>query len=304
LEVEFFANADPAATYVIKVWTGALGTTEVVSQDVGSFVVDDWNNVVLTSPHTISSAEELWIGYEVTHGAGTFPAGCDDGPAIQYNGDMISTGGGWQSMSADFGLDYNWNIAAYVGITDKVSEPMVKIVQPTSTSTNFVASGSIGSYSKSDNMTYYGTKDLDYYNVYLKAPGTSFFMVIGNTTETEYTYEPEEKGLHTFYVTAVWDPEGESDPSNEHEVDVITGIEEILFNSTSIYPNPAADVVNIKSDFEIVSLRVYSHTGQIVSEEVINNNIYTFDASQYNAGIYMFQIETAEGTITKRIIIQ
>ena len=47
LEVEFFANADPAATYVIKVWTGATGTNEVVSQDVPSFIVDDWNNVVI-----------------------------------------------------------------------------------------------------------------------------------------------------------------------------------------------------------------------------------------------------------------
>ena len=83
-----------------------------------------------------------------------------------------------------------------------------------------------------------------------------------------------------------------------------TGIEEILFNSTSIFPNPATEIVNIESDFEIVSLKVYSHTGQIVAEEIINNTFYKFDASQYNAGIYMFQIETEEGTITKRIIIQ
>jgi len=305
LEIEFFANGDPAATYVIKVWTGPLGNNEVVSQAVPSFNVDDWNLVVLDNPHTISAAEDLWFGYAVTHAAGTFPAGCDDGPAIVNNGDMISTGGGWESM-AGLGLDYNWNIAGLVGLADgKSAEPMVKIVQLPSSGTDFTASGSNGSYSKSDNMITYGTKDLTHYNVYRKDPGVSFFSVIGTATVTEYTDESvDEKGLFQYQVTAVWDPEGESDPSNTWDVDVITGIEEILFNSTSIFPNPATEVVNIESDFEIVSLKVYSHTGQIVAEEVINNNIYKFDASRYNAGIYMFQIETEEGTITKRIIIQ
>ncbi len=304
LKVLFYANGDPAATYVIKAWTGANGTNEVFSQDVGSFNVDDWNEVTLTNPVTISAADDFWFGYEVTHGAGTFPGGCDDGPAVAYNGDMISTGGGWVSMSIDYGLDYNWNIHGYVGLADgKVADPMVKIVQPTSTGTDFIASGSNGTNNKfvpNDN------KDLDYYNVYRKDYGASFFAVIGTTTETEYTDSGnfDETGIYYYYVTAVWDPEGESLPSDTIEVDILTGIEEIIFNSTSIFPNPASDVVNIESDFEIVSLKVYSHTGQIVADELINNNIYRFDASQFNAGIYMFQIVTAEGTITKRIIIQ
>ena len=84
--------------------------------------------------------------------AGTFPAGCDDGPAIQYNGDMISTGGAWVSMSADFGLDYNWNIAGYVGIADGKLLTNGESCS-TSSSTGFNASGSNGSYSKSVNVT-------------------------------------------------------------------------------------------------------------------------------------------------------
>jgi hypothetical protein len=87
-------------------------------------------------------------------------------------------------------------------------------------------------------------------------------------------------------------------------VDVITGIEDVIFNSTMVYPNPASDVVNIKSDFDITSIKVFNHSGQVVAEEMVHNKMYQFNTSQYNAGMYFFQIETTEGTISKRIIVQ
>ncbi len=216
LEISFYANGDPNAIYIIKVWTGANGSNEVLSQEVTSFVVDDWNTVVLNTPHTIYAAEHLWYGYELTHEAGTFPAGCDDGPAVAYKGDMLSTGGGWVSMSVEYGLDYNWNIAGKIGL---------------------------------DNFG-----DLEYYNVYRKDPGTTFFALIGTSTGTEYfdNLNGWLWGPWQYYVTAVWDPEGESYPSNIWTTDVCTNIENERNNEFSIFPNPASDNVTIKSDFEIV----------------------------------------------------
>ena len=304
LTVNFFANGDPDATYVIKVWTGANGTTEVYSQAVASFNVDDWNEVDLTTPVVISAAEDFWFGYEVTHAAGMFPAGTDDGPAVPYNGDMISTGGGWVSMSTDYGLDYNWNIQGWVALADgKGVTPTTKLVKPVATSTDFAASGSTGISNKfvptADN-----SKELDSYNVYRSINGAAF-SVIGNTAETEYTDEDVTVvGIYDYYVTAVWDPEGESGPSNTWTVDVQTSIEDMIFNSTMVYPNPASEVVNIKSAFDITSVKVFNHSGQVVAEEMVHNKMYQFNTSQYTSGMYFFQIETSEGTISKRIIVQ
>ena len=87
-------------------------------------------------------------------------------------------------------------------------------------------------------------------------------------------------------------------------MDVITGIEDIIFNSTAIYPNPANDMVNIKSEFEIESIRIYNHAGQAVASEIVDTKFYQFNTSQFTPGLYLFQIETNEGTITKRIIIE
>ncbi len=128
-QVSFFPNGDPAATYVIKVWIGAAGTTLVSTQNVTSYIVDEWNEIYLTTPVMINAASDLWFGYSLTHAAGTYPAGCDDGPAIQGKGDMITLSGTWESMSVTYGLDYNWNLAGYVEFTkDKntIVIPMIK----------------------------------------------------------------------------------------------------------------------------------------------------------------------------------
>ncbi len=85
---------------------------------------------------------------------------------------------------------------------------------------------------------------------------------------------------------------------------LITSIEDQIVGSTMLYPNPASEVVNIKSNFDITSIKVFNHSGQVVSEEMVHNKIYQINTSQYNAGLYFFQIKTTEGTISKRIIVQ
>jgi len=68
-----------------------------------------WNTITLDTPVTITGGD-IWVGYEITHQVGFYPAGTDAGPA-NANGDWISTGAGWSHLSAS-GLDYNWNIRA------------------------------------------------------------------------------------------------------------------------------------------------------------------------------------------------
>ena len=517
-----FPNQDPAATYVLKVWTGPNAGTEIMSQDVASVTIDEFNEIPLNNPVQIDASQELWFGYEVTHGAGTFPAGCDDGPAIQEFGDQISLDGvEWTGMSAAYGLDYNWNIAAYLSESSdgkSLAQPMVKQTLKGS-STGFEASGSNGTMAKMDKNP---TKGFIGYNVYRDnsiiaeeiletsyldldlLPGTYTYDVkavydegisngAGAVTETilggvdrdlviveigtgtwcqycpgaamgaddlvsndkqvgviEYhggdNYETTESAARldnyygiTGYPTAWFDgvisvvggnatqsmyptylpkyetriaipslftlvaesyntggnnyqvvidaemvtdypflendiviqavlteseiPEnwgglsevnfvcrdmipnengtnvdfGESAtqtltldftiPSNydlnnlelivfiqdntTKEVlqgafaDYITGIENIIGeNEISVYPNPASEVVNLTSGTEITNVNVYNNTGQLISSEQVNGNFYQLNTSEFQAGIYLFQVESNEGVVSKRIIIQ
>jgi len=309
-KISFFPLGDPAASFVLKVWTGANAGTQVLSQTITSFNVDEFNEVDLTSPVMIDASQQLWFGYQVTHGAGTFPAGTDDGPAVSGKGDMISLDGtSWAAMGVTYGLDYNWNIAGFVSASDggvSPVKPMVKSFTGTPSMGSFasaVENGMGGSFSKKFNPS--ESKELVGYNVYRKNPGSTTFNVIGYTTETNYTDNVTITGLYQYYVTAVYEnPNGESDPTNTITVDVITGIEEMIFSSTSLFPNPASGIVNIKSDYTINTIKIYNYSGQVIASELVNNKSYQLNTSKFTPGLYMFQIETNEGTITKRIIIE
>ncbi|MCF8368403.1 MAG: T9SS type A sorting domain-containing protein [Bacteroidales bacterium] len=295
-KVQFFANGDAAATYVIKVWTGSAGNNEVLSQAVASFTVDDWNEVILDNPVTINGTDDFWFGYEVTHGAGTFPAGCDDGPAVAYNGDMISTAGAWVSMSTDYGLDYNWNIAGWVEAADGSAAPIGNFASFASNDGSFAAAGSTGIANKMDPNS---TKALTGYNV--KREGSVIGFVAAPTTT--YTDNVATSGLYEYCVTAVYD-DGESECSDPITVDVLTSIEESILSATQIFPNPASNVVNIESDYTIESITIYNYSGQVISNEEVNNTVYKVNTSDYRSGIYFFQIDTNEGRISQRVIIK
>ncbi len=83
-----------------------------------------------------------------------------------------------------------------------------------------------------------------------------------------------------------------------------TSVEEKLATTTQLYPNPASDLVNIKSDYTIESITVYNFAGQVVLTEAVNNTTYRVNTANFDAGIYLFQMETQEGRIAKRIIIE
>ncbi len=114
-------------TYSLRVWTGGTATapaTQVVDQPFTVPTVDVFQTVVLDNPVLISGTEELWFGYNVSHTAGTYPAGCDAGPATNGFGNMIYNSGAWSTLyDLAPSLNYNWNIRGYVGFSAPTRAP-------------------------------------------------------------------------------------------------------------------------------------------------------------------------------------
>jgi hypothetical protein len=148
-----------------------------------------------------------------------------------------------------------------------------------------------------------GAKELTGYNVYRKF-NTGSFQLIDYVTETMYVDEAPVPGVYTYYVTAVYDPEGESEGSNEWIVDLGFSVNEILSSSTQLFPNPANNFVNITSTFTIENVRVYNFAGQVVLSETLSSTEYRVNTAEFQSGVYLFQIDTEEGRITKRIVIE
>ncbi|MCX6232391.1 MAG: choice-of-anchor J domain-containing protein [Bacteroidetes bacterium] len=73
--------------------------------------------------------------------------------------------------------------------------------------------------------------------------------------------------------------------------------------SISIYPNPVNDVLNITSNSKIKTLKVINAIGQEIFNENINSKNFVVNTSLYIKGIYFVQIETLNGKITKKFVV-
>ncbi|MDP8210787.1 MAG: T9SS type A sorting domain-containing protein, partial [Candidatus Stygibacter australis] len=117
-QVELYIN-DLPSSMILHVWSGPNAAIEILSQTFTATGMD-WVIIDLDTPVTIESETEYWLGYEVTQTAGQFCCGVDAGPAIVEKGDWVALSpGAWQSM-AGLGLNYNWNIHAYVDGGDRL----------------------------------------------------------------------------------------------------------------------------------------------------------------------------------------
>ncbi|MGO1728449.1 MAG: T9SS type A sorting domain-containing protein [Flavobacteriaceae bacterium] len=74
-----------------------------------------------------------------------------------------------------------------------------------------------------------------------------------------------------------------------------------LAEMVSVYPNPTSDFVqlNLPSDIEISSVQLFDLLGQKIAVEINNQKI---DLSSYTDGVYMLNIKTNQGELTKKII--
>ncbi len=307
-EIAFFPN-EAAATYKVRVWVGAGAANMVVDQTVASPLIGQWNYVALTTPVPIDITNELWVGYYINTTTG-YPAGCDDGPAIDGYGNMMNFGG-WQTLlQINPDLDYNWNIQAHIQTVTGVSMPLamsqqemavpqgaILSVDPDHSSISPVFAGSSN-----------GSRELSGYNIYRSVEGGEYEL-IDFTIETAYTNCDLENALYCFMVTAIWESETdqcESAYSNEACTILNVGLADPNANpgSFSLYPNPADNHVFITTSGDLKRVTVYNALGQLVVDEIVTGKQYELTTSNYTIGVYMVRVETAAGVTTRTLTIQ
>ena len=86
--------------------------------------------------------------------------------------------------------------------------------------------------------------------------------------------------------------------STEFSYEVTADVEEILVQSTSIYPNPTSGLVNIVSKGQ-QTVTIYNLVGQRVFEGVCDGNLQ-IDMKRYGTGIYAVLV----GNETQRVVVK
>jgi len=102
------------------------------------------------------------------------------------------------------------------------------------------------------------------------------------------------ESVYNSYVSNVY-------PSNDGEYSVVnmtkgaTIAEELV-----IYPNPATNMVNISTPYQIKNVVIFNYVGQSVYE----GNSSQINTGNFEAGVYIIRIETTKGIETQKFTIK
>ena len=197
-----------AGTYRIRVWKGgdASAPAQLVVDQLFTPQIDAYNTVFLNAPVAITGTEELWFGYKCVVNGG-YPAGCDEGPAIEGFGNMIYYEGAWDTLHNLASLNYNWNIQGFVDNSAAGNAPGI---------TPITLNGS--EFDRSQELY----SELDGYRVWRLPAGQENseddwdLLTLNSTVETSFvdtTWQSQPAGLYKYAVKAVYSDNALSAPA-------------------------------------------------------------------------------------------
>lgn len=292
--INYFINENGFDDIIIKVWKGSNASNEIRSDTVDP-IIGTSNEYVFSTPIVVEPNTEYWFGYKIVNCApGTFPAGCNAGPAVIGYGDKVKLPGNnyWDNLS-DLGLDYNWNISVnLVHYPDLFPETLLgyNIYRSSNVDTNYQYIDFVNS---NDTIIHYR-----YFDNYLPEEDTN-------------TYS----SAICFKVNAVWAQNNDTcisefgtqlgAPWNDETCIMILGDNTDTETGIKLYPNPVKSNLKIITPNIISEISIYNISGQLVKsrqstkkpEEIIN-------VSDLKSGIYFIKIQTDKRTITKNFIKQ
>ena len=71
-----------------------------------------------------------------------------------------------------------------------------------------------------------------------------------------------------------------------------------------LYPNPADEVLNIRSDYNITEIEVIDAMNRVIERWELNSRELTLDVASYKSGTYFIIIKTDKGSLTKKFIVR
>jgi hypothetical protein len=113
-----------------------------------------------------------------------------------------------------------------------------------------------------------------------------------------------EYGFYKYFVTALFNNsvtnvflcESPGSDTIGIRYPQIGGVEELPEGSVLLYPNPANDAVNVRSDFNIIRIEILNLIGLTVyNKNSINRKLVRINVSYLEAGVYVVKVTTSKG---------
>ena len=189
----------------------------------------------------------------------------------------------------DYKATYPWNKFTILPLNDEENDPLDA---PENLVAEVLSTSSII-------LTWDNVENALSYNVYQANE------LITNIEETTFTVDGLEYNTEYCYtVTAVRNDE-ESDKSEEKCAKTLgESINELLFSSINIYPNPVEDELFIATEVRVKEIAIYDVYGRQTMSQQVNETTsqQVVKVADLDAGVYFVNIKTENGNIVKRFV--
>ena len=79
-------------------------------------------------------------------------------------------------------------------------------------------------------------------------------------------------------------------------------VKDVSFYNIDVYPNPASNVINVRSEFTIDNLSIFDLMGRTVKQQISNNKEFSLDVSDLSKGIYLVKLSSGDKEAVTKFI--
>ena len=290
--------------------------TEITSQ---TYYIDGEQGlkpIQLDQPVAIDGTQNLWVMF-YTDGSIDAPA-----PMTTYLGDPNTMWMGVQDMwvpLSSFG--YTYSFIQFVHVNNGGKGDFLTMNNGTATNYTNGTTREANLVVKPVSMSSFNASSLRddngapvKYNVYRSTDNANYILIgevpyVEGQTYYEYIDTPETTADYYYQVRTVYEDGCESVPAlnaddlsqNYVLIAVNVGLNE-QSDEVALFPNPTKGNVTIQAS-GMNHITVVSVLGQVVFDTEVNADEYTLNMAQFNTGMYMVRIHTANGMTVKRVTV-
>ncbi len=170
---------------------------------------------------------------------------------------------------------------------------------------------------------HYNTSDM----FYIKIDDVMVYGVAGDEPPVEdyiytITLDLEEGDVQYKYFSTViaagWaGGEWEGDPNRVITVDADMTVDDVFGDQPvsvvenelaeqgiNLFPNPVRNTLYVENSDLINDLRIFDLTGRMIFSQVVNDNATSINVSEFKTGVYIMQVMTVNGVVSKRFSVQ
>ena len=130
----------------------------------------------------------------------------------------------------------------------------------------------------------------------------------GGTQDIELQFDLTGMSEGTYSSTVIIKTNDDDDDESYNEIpvtlDVGAGVNGLENSGIMTFPNPVTDIFTIVSETEINNVKITDLTGRLIQEIAPHSKSYKFDLSKLSKGVYIFNINTANHSVSRKIIVE